>query len=66
MRWDKAGIVDVTTIFNKPKTASPLDPYNGAVVVPARTFTKPKNYYSPIPQIVIDQSKGVLKQRDGY
>jgi len=66
MRWDKAGIVDVTTIFSKPKTASPLDPYNGAVVVPGRTFTKPKNYYSPIPQVVIDESKGVLKQRDGF
>mgnify|MGYP003338960124 CR=1 FL=1 len=66
MRWDKAGIIDAATIFNKPKTASPLDPYGGAVVVPARTFIKPKNYYFPIPQVVIDESKGVLKQRDGY
>ena len=66
MRWDKAGIIDVTTIFNKPKTASPLEPYNGAVVVPARTFVKPKNYYMPIPQQVIDESKGVLIQNPNY
>lgn len=66
MRWDKAGIIDAATIFNKPKTASPLEPYNGAVVVPARTFVKPKNYYMPIPQPIIDESKGVLIQNPNY
>lgn len=66
LRWDKAGIINVDTIFNKPKTASPLPPYNGAVVVPGRTFTKPKNYYMPIPQVVIDESKGVLVQNPNY
>ena len=66
LRWDKAKIINVDTIFNKPKKASPLPPYNGAVVVPARTFTRPKNYYMPIPQIVIDESKGVLKQNSNY
>lgn len=49
-------------LFSKPKTASTLPPYNGAVVVPGRTFLRPKNYYMPIPQVVIDQSKSVLKQ----
>ena len=66
MRWDKAGIINASAIFNKPKTASKLPPYNGAVVIPARTFTKPKNYYMPIPQIIIDESKGVLKQNPNY
>lgn len=66
LRWDKAGIINVDTIFSKPKTASPLQPYNGAVVIPARTFTRPKNYYMPIPQVVIDESKGVLKQNSNY
>jgi starch-binding outer membrane protein, SusD/RagB family len=66
MRWDKAGLINVDTIFNKPKTASPLPPYNGAVVVPARTFTRPKNYYMPIPQVIIDESKGVLIQNPNY
>lgn len=66
MRWDKAGIIDASTYLNKPKTASTLPPFNGAVVVPARTFTKPKNYYMPIPQVVIDESKGVLKQNPNY
>jgi hypothetical protein len=66
MRWDKANILKVDTIFNKPKKASPLQPYNGAVVVPGRTFTRPKNYYMPIPQMIIDESKGVLKQNPYY
>jgi len=66
LRWDKAGIVNVDTIFSKPKTASLLAPYNGAVVIPARTFIRPKNYYMPIPQVVIDESKGVLLQNPNY
>jgi len=35
-------------------------------VVNARTFQRPKNYYFPIPQVVIDESKGVLKQNPNY
>jgi len=66
LRWDKDKIINLDTIFNKPKTASPLPPYNGAVVVAGRTFQRPKNYYFPIPQVVIDQSKGVLKQNQYY
>ena len=66
LRWDKAGIINVDTIFSKPKAASPLQPYNGAVVIPGRTFTRPKNYYMPIPQVIIDESKGVLKQNSNY
>ena len=66
LRWDKANIIKADTIFNKPKKASPLPPYNGAEVIPARTFTRPKNYYMPIPQVVIDESKGVLKQNPNY
>ena len=66
MRWDKAGIINAETIFNKPKKASPLEPYNGAVVVPARTFVRPKNYYMPIPQVIIDESKGVFIQNPNY
>lgn len=66
MRWDKAGIVNLDTIYGKPKLASPLEPYNGAVVIPARNFQRPKNYYLPIPQVVIDESKGVLLQNPNY
>ena len=66
MRWDKAGLIKADTIFSKPKRASPLQPYNGAVVVPPRTFKRPKNYYMPIPQVMIDQSKGILKQNPNY
>ena len=66
LRWDKAGIINIDTIVSKAKLASPLDPYNSAVIVAGRTFTKPKNYYSPIPQVVIDESKGVILQNSNY
>jgi hypothetical protein len=66
LRWDKKGIINLDTIVGKPKYASPLPPFNGAVALPARTFTRPKNYYWPIPQVVIDESKGVIKQNQYY
>jgi hypothetical protein len=66
LRWDKAGVINLDTIVGKPKLASPLPPYNGSVALAARTFTRPKNYYWPIPQVVIDQSKGVIKQNQYY
>ena len=66
LRWDKAGIINLDTIVGKPKTASLLAPYNGAVTIPARTFIRPKHYYMPIPQQVIDESKGVIKQNSNY
>jgi hypothetical protein len=67
VRWDKAQIIDVANdIFAKPKKASPLPPYNGAVVVPERVFVRPKNYYFPVPQVIIDQSKGIIKQNSNY
>ncbi|MEP6747884.1 MAG: RagB/SusD family nutrient uptake outer membrane protein [Bacteroidota bacterium] len=66
LRWDKDKIINVDTIFNKPKLASPLGPYFSAVVVPARVFARPKNYYMPIPQQIIDESKGVIKQNPNY
>ena len=66
LRWDKAKLINVDTIFSKPKLAMPLPPYNSSVVVPARTFTRPKDYYMPIPQTVIDESKGVIIQNPNY
>jgi hypothetical protein len=66
LRWDKAKLINLDTVFNKPKTASPLQPYNGAVVVPARVFQRPKHYYVPIPQVVIDESKGIITQNSNY
>jgi hypothetical protein len=66
LRWDKDQIINLDTIVGKPKTASPLPPYNGAIVIPARTFTRPKDYYMPIPQEIIDESKGVIKQNPNY
>ena len=66
LRWDKDKIVNLDTIVGKPKTASPLAPYNGAVIIPARTFKRPKNYFMPIPQEIIDESKGVITQNPNY
>ncbi len=66
LRWDKDKLINLDTIVSKPKAASPLPPYNGAVIIPARTFTRPKDYYMPIPQQIIDESKGVIKQNPNY
>lgn len=66
LRWDKDGMINLDTIVSKPKSASPLPPYNGSVVIPPRTFARPKNYYIPIPQEVIDESKGVIVQNPNY
>ncbi|HLK29235.1 MAG TPA: RagB/SusD family nutrient uptake outer membrane protein [Puia sp.] len=66
LRWDKAGVINLDTIVSKPKAASPLAPYNGTVIIPGRTFTRPKNYYIPLPQEIIDESKGVITQNPNY
>jgi len=66
LRWDKDKLVDLDTIVSKPKAASPLPPYNGTVIIPARTFTRPKDYFMPIPQEIIDESKGVILQNSNY
>ena len=66
LRWDKDQIINLDTIVGKPKKASPLAPFNGAVIVPARTFKRPKDYFMPIPQKIIDESKGVIKQNSNY
>ncbi|MEJ7684754.1 MAG: RagB/SusD family nutrient uptake outer membrane protein [Segetibacter sp.] len=66
LRWDKVKLINLDTIVSKPKTASRLPPFNNTVIVPARTFQRPKNYYMPVPQAVIDESKGVITQNVGY
>jgi hypothetical protein len=66
LRWDKDKIVNLDTIVGRAKAASPLPPYNGAVIIPSRTFTRPKDYFMPIPQEIIDESKGVIKQNPNY
>lgn len=60
MRWDKAGIVNITALYARPKNGT------SGVLVPARTFVKPKHYYFPLPQSEIDRSKGVLVQNPNY
>jgi len=66
LRWDKDNIINLDTIVGKPKAASPLPPYNGAVDVPARVFVRPKDYFMPIPQEIIDESNGVILQNPNY
>jgi hypothetical protein len=66
LRWDKDKIINLDTIVSKPKAASPLPPYNGTVIIPGRTFTRPKDYYMPIPQEIIDESNGVITQNSNY
>ena len=61
MRWNKAGLINIKTIYNQPKLGS-----DGQVIVKARTFETPKNYYFPLPQQEIDRSNGVLIQNSNY
>lgn len=66
LRWDKVQLINLDTIVSKPKRSSPLPPFNSTVIVPARTFLRPKNYYMPVPQSIVDESKGVIKQNPNY
>ncbi|MBS1603917.1 MAG: RagB/SusD family nutrient uptake outer membrane protein [Bacteroidetes bacterium] len=66
LRWDKDKLVNIDTIVSKPMAASPLPPFNGATIIPPRTFTRPKDYYMPIPQQIVDESKGIIKQNPNY
>ena len=66
LRWDKDKIINLDTIVNKPRRSSPLPPYNNSIVLPARVFTRPKDYYMPIPQKIIDQSGGIITQNPNY
>lgn len=61
IRWDKAGLIDITTYYNKPKYGK-----NGNILVAARNFVRPKHYYFPLPQSEIDKSNGVLIQNVNY
>jgi hypothetical protein len=55
MRWDKAGIVDIVSIYGEDRAWDPV-----------RNFIKPKHYFFPIPQQQIDLSNGVLIQNSNY
>ncbi|WP_234572953.1 RagB/SusD family nutrient uptake outer membrane protein [Rhodohalobacter sp. 614A] len=56
MRWDRAGIVDITEIYGEDR-----GPYD-----PPRLFIRPKHYFYAIPQNQIDVSGGVLEQNPGH
>lgn len=66
LRWDKDKLVDLDTIVSKAKMANPNLGYLTDTVVQPRTFTRPKDYYMPIPQEIIDESKGVILQNSNY
>lgn len=56
MRWDKAGIVDIVSIYGEDR--GQFDP--------PRSFDRNRHYYFAIPQREIDVSNGVLEQNPGY
>lgn len=60
MRWDKTGIVNIATIYNRAVSKAPVD--QGKTV----TFIRPKHYYYPIPQVEIDKAGGVLVQNPNF
>jgi hypothetical protein len=59
MRWDRIGWVDAVALYSDPNFMYPAD-------VGIRKFTRPKNYYFPLPQQEIDKSNGVLIQNPEY
>ncbi|SKC12736.1 RagB/SusD family nutrient uptake outer membrane protein [Dyadobacter psychrophilus] len=56
MRWDKAGLIDITAHYK----------INRGPHKPSRNFIKPKHYYFPLPQREVDLSNGVLIQNSNY
>lgn len=56
MRWDKANIVDIKTIYGEDR----------GTYDPPREFVRPKHYYYAIPQNQIDISGGTLEQNPGH
>ena len=52
MRWDRAGLVDIVSIYGEDR--GQFDP--------SRTFVRPRHYFFALPQREIDLSNGILKQ----
>jgi hypothetical protein len=59
VRWDKINWVDIVAVYSSDEGMYPDDK-------PLRKFTRPKNYYFPLPQEEIDKSLGVLIQNPAY
>lgn len=56
MRWDRAGLVDIVSIYGEDR--GQFDP--------SRTFVRPRHYFFALPQREIDLSNGILKQDPNY
>ncbi|KAA0991145.1 RagB/SusD family nutrient uptake outer membrane protein [Dyadobacter aurulentus] len=56
MRWDKAGLIDISAHYKIDRGPSK----------PPRNFIKPKHYYFPLPQREVDLSNGTLIQNSNY
>ena len=59
LRWDKAGIIDLTTFLTDPDKMISND-------LGRKKWSRPKNYYQPLPQLEIDNSGGVLVQNPNW
>ena len=59
LRWDKAGIYDLTEFLSRPEKVYYTD--EGF-----KNWERPKNYYQPLYQGDIDNSNGVLLQNDDW
>ncbi|MEQ9287919.1 MAG: RagB/SusD family nutrient uptake outer membrane protein [Cyclobacteriaceae bacterium] len=55
LRWDKAGIYDLEEFLSRPEKMLDRD-------MGRKSFSRPKNYYQPLPQVQIDNSDNVLVQ----
>ncbi|MCY4779352.1 RagB/SusD family nutrient uptake outer membrane protein [Sphingobacterium sp. UT-1RO-CII-1] len=59
VRWDRLGWVDIASLLKNPDAVYHAD-------LNRINFSRPKNYFFPLPQVEIDKSGGVLKQNSNY
>lgn len=59
VRWDRIGWVDIPTILKDADAVYHTD-------LSRINFSKPRNYFFPLPQVEIDKSGGVLIQNSNY
>lgn len=59
VRWDRLGWVDIAEILKNPDAVYHTD-------LNRINFSRPKNYFFPLPQVEIDKSGGILVQNPNY
>ena len=59
IRWDRKGWVNIVELLTDSNSVHPADQNR-------INFSRPKNYFFPLPQVEIDKSNGILIQNENY